>query len=189
MQSQGDGPSGSAFPLPGVSPSGGDDASLMALEEFQSLLNSTMAQSINKQLSNGCYVIFHYTIYHPGRQDEQVRPVLNDTYKAVNDGMLPPRNRAPCRAKSARSWKRACAHDDSSDLDQSMDEDYVDPYVDHCSDDGTDFGSDEKPAALAQAKAQGSGPSEANEDSGLQDPHNLCHPCLAESQEATGSGG
>ncbi|CAH2283851.1 Hypothetical predicted protein, partial [Pelobates cultripes] len=101
---------------------------------------------------------------------------------AVEDGAIPPRKRAPGQAKSARSWKRARAHEDSSDSDQSLEEEYDDPYMDQYCEDNSDSGSDVKPVTASQkVTAQGSEPTRLGDpDWALFDTGDLRHACSAE---------
>ncbi|CAH2247988.1 Hypothetical predicted protein [Pelobates cultripes] len=119
----------------------------------------------------------------------QVQPALNDMPEAVKDAAIPPRNIAPGRAKSTRTWKRACAHEDSSDLDWSLEEQYDDSYMDHYSVEYSDSGSEIKVfIATQEVTAQGTMPAESGEGDDLRDPlgNPLCdpddlrHPRLAE---------
>ncbi|CAH2292638.1 Hypothetical predicted protein, partial [Pelobates cultripes] len=181
----------------------------MASEEFQSLLDSTMAQSINKALASAMGVMSSSitqsvtkaliqsqscgpqstlnpgttNVVQPGRKaltkskhiasppELQVQPAMTGTPQAVKDGAIPPCNRAPGRAKSARSWKRARAQEDSSDSDRSLEEEYDDLCMDHYSAEYSDSGSEVKfHTATQKATAQGAEPAVSGEGDDLRDP-------------------
>ncbi|CAH2319179.1 Hypothetical predicted protein [Pelobates cultripes] len=160
-----------------------------------------MAQSINRALtsamgdmSSSITQSITRALMQTQSSGSQSTTARNDTPQAVKDGAIPPRNRASGRAKSARAWKRAHAHEDSSNSDRSLEEEYDDSYMDHYSAEYSDSGSEMK-ANIATQKitAQGAEPAESGEGDDLQDPlgnplfdpDNLRHPRSAEWERST----
>ncbi|CAH2222969.1 Hypothetical predicted protein [Pelobates cultripes] len=150
MQASGDGPIDHPLNVMGTTASD-PDANMMASEEFQSLLDVTMTNFINKASASAMGVIsstitrFVTQVFMQGHSTTQAppqtsckalskhkhpdapphtqdNPGLNDMPQAVQGGAQQPRNRAAGRAKVARHWKRERAHDIMSDSDYSYEE-------------------------------------------------------------------